>query len=153
MQGDFTRDRKAGGDTMVVGGYAEGTYSPVRCCSRAARASISGRRPMRTALSGQHATIAITLDSSRPDASGTVPSVRAGAKYDLNHRSISVARVTRVSASRRLNELHRSFRVGNDITQANPLLEARTFVRRGSGARWPRTTAASAGKAISSTTC
>jgi outer membrane receptor protein involved in Fe transport len=123
MQGDFTRDRKAGGDTMVVGGYAEATYisGPLLLTGGARVDWWSSTNAHR--IERNTATNAITLDSSAPDASGTVPSVRAGAKYDLN--SSLYLRSAGYTGFRQptLNELHRSFRVGNDITQANPLLK------------------------------
>ncbi len=123
MQGDFTRDRKAGGDTMVVGGYAEGTYvsGPLLLTGGARVDWWSSTNAHR--IERNTATNAITLDSSAPDASGTVPSVRAGAKYDLNPAIYLRGAGYTGFRQPTLNELHRSFRVGNDITQANPELE------------------------------
>ena len=69
------------------------------------------------------ATGAVTLNSSAPDASGTVPSVRAGVKYDLNETLYLRSAGYTGFRQPTLNELHRSFRVGNDITQANPELK------------------------------
>lgn len=123
MAGEFTRDRVAGGDTMVAGGYAEGTWRSGRLLlTGGARidwwSSTNAHR-----LEHNTATGAVTLNSSAADASGTVPSARAGIKYDLNEslylRGAGYAGFRQPT----LNELHRSFRVGNDITQANPELE------------------------------
>jgi outer membrane receptor protein involved in Fe transport len=123
MQGDFTRDRTAGGDTMVVGGYAEGTYisGPLLLTGGARIDWWSSTNAHR--IEHNTATDAITLDSSAPDASGTVPSVRAGAKYDLNPALYLRGAGYTGFRQPTLNELHRSFRVGNDITQANPELK------------------------------
>ena len=123
MQGDFTRDRVAGGDTMVVGGYAEGTWlsGPLLVTGGARIDYWSSTNAHRIEHNIQ--TGGLTLDSSAPDASGTVPSVRAGVKYDLNETLYLRSAGYTGFRQPTLNELHRSFRVGNDITQANPELE------------------------------
>jgi outer membrane receptor protein involved in Fe transport len=68
------------------------------------------------------ATGVTSLNSSAPDASGTVPTGRIGVRYtlapDLWLRGAAYAGFRPPT----LNELHRPFRVGNDITEANPLL-------------------------------
>ena len=123
MQGQFTRDRKAGGDTMVVGGYAEGTWlsGPLLLTAGARIDWWSSTNAHR--IEHNTATNAITLNSSAPDASGTVPSARAGIKYDLSETLYLRGAGYTGFRQPTLNELHRSFRVGNDITQANPELE------------------------------
>jgi len=69
------------------------------------------------------ATGVTTINSSAPDASGTVPTGRIGIRYtlspDLWLRTAAYAGFRAPT----LNELHRPFRVGNDITEANPLLK------------------------------
>lgn len=123
MQGNFTRDRKAGGDTLVAGGYAEATWlsGPLLLTGGARIDWWSSTNAHR--VEHDLATNAITLNSSAADASGAVPSARAGVKYDLTQtlylRGAGYAGFRQPT----LNELHRSFRVGNDITQANPELK------------------------------
>jgi vitamin B12 transporter len=123
MAGEFTRDRTAGGDTLVAGGYAEGTWlsGPLLITGGARIDWWSSTNAHR--IEHNTATDAVTLDSSAPDANGTVPSARLGVKYDLNPSLYLRAAGYTGFRQPTLNELHRSFRVGNDITQANPLLK------------------------------
>jgi len=123
MAGQFTRDRKAGGETLVAGGYVEGTWHPGQwLLTGGVRydywSSTDAHRVERNTANN-----AITLNAPTPDASGSLPSGRIGARYDLSDALyIRSAAYTGFRAPT-LNELHRSFRVGNDITQANPLLK------------------------------
>jgi outer membrane receptor protein involved in Fe transport len=123
MQGAFTRDRRAGGDTMVAGGYAEATWlSGPLLITGGARvdwwSSTNAHRVERNIQTG-----AITVDSSPPDKSGTVPSARGGIKYDLTETLYLRGAAYAGFRQPTLNELYRSFRVANDITAANPDLE------------------------------
>jgi outer membrane receptor protein involved in Fe transport len=123
MQGAFTRDRRAGGDTMIAGGYAEATWlSGPLLITGGARvdwwSSTDARRIERNIQTG-----ALTVDSSPPDKSGTVPSARGGIKYDLTETLYLRGAAYAGFRQPTLNELYRSFRVANDITAANPDLE------------------------------
>jgi vitamin B12 transporter len=123
MQGAFTRDRRAGGETMVAGGYAEATWlaGPLLLTGGARVDWWSSTNAHR--IEHNIATGAVTVNSSAPDQNGTVPSARGGIKYDLTEtlylRGAAYAGFRQPS----LNELYRSFRVGNDITGANPNLK------------------------------
>jgi outer membrane receptor protein involved in Fe transport len=66
---------------------------------------------------------AVTLNSSQPDKSDWLPSARLGVR-----RNLSDALYLRTAAyagfrPATLNELHRPFRVANDVTEANPALK------------------------------
>jgi outer membrane receptor protein involved in Fe transport len=123
VNGAFTMGRDAGGRTFVGGVYLEGAYD------QAPWIVTGGVRLDRwTSTDAQRhefvlATGATTLNSSAPDASGTVPTGRIGVRYaltpDLWLRGAAYAGFRAPT----LNELHRPFRVGNDITEANPLLK------------------------------
>ena len=123
MAGDFTRDRFAGGETSVVGGYAEASWAVgpwlVAGGARLDRwENAAGRR-----LELDRTTGLPTLDERYPDRSGEVFSGRLGVRRQLG-ADVTV-RLAAYSGFRppTLNELHRPFRVGNDLTEANAALE------------------------------
>lgn len=123
MEGDFTRDRVAGGEASVIGGYVDGSWigGPWLLAGglRLDRwENADGRRVER-----DRATGVVTLDSPSPDRSGEVVSARLGGRYAINDGvSVRAAAYTGFRPAT-LNELHRPFRVGNDITEANAALE------------------------------
>ncbi len=144
--GAYTMGRDAGGQTFVGGAYAEGAYD-------AAPWLVTGGVRLdqwRSTDAQRHefvlATGVTSLNTSSPDASGTVPTGRIGVRFtvapDLWLRG---AAYTGFRAPT-LNELHRPFRVGNDITEANPLLRPETLNGaetglggEGASARWSAT--------------
>ena len=119
----FTMGRDAGGQTFVGGVYLESAYD------QGPWLVTGGARidEWRSWDAQRHefvlATGVTTLNSSAPDASGTVPTGRIGVRYavepDLWLRAAAYAGFRAPT----LNELHRPFRVGNDVTEANPLLK------------------------------
>lgn len=123
MAGAFTRDRIAGGETSTLGAYFESAWTAgpwlVAGGLRLDRwANAEGLRTERDRASG-----AVTLDEADPDRSGEVATARLGLRRDLGQGW--AARATAYSGFRpaTLNELHRPFRVGNDLTEANAALE------------------------------
>jgi outer membrane receptor protein involved in Fe transport len=127
MSGGFTRRREAGGKTLVGGVYAEGAWDAEPWLVTGGvrldgwRSTDAFRREFDTTAG------APTLISSSPDKSGTTPTARFGARYSLN--DVLWLRGAAYAGFRppTLNELHRPFRVGNDITEANPLLKPETL--------------------------
>ncbi len=124
LAGAFTRDRRAGGRTSVAGAYAEGAWRPrgdwlVTGGARLDRWTTSeGLR-----LERDRGTGAVALEERPADRDGVVASGRLGLRREF---SGGVAwRAAAYSGFRppTLNELHRPFRVGNDITEANAALE------------------------------
>jgi outer membrane receptor protein involved in Fe transport len=67
-------------------------------------------------------TGALTLDSSAPNSSGVTPTARLGARWALTAGTYLRAAAYAGFRPPTLNELHRPFRVGNDVTEANPEL-------------------------------
>lgn len=123
MAGEFTRDRFAGGETSVMGAYAEGSWTGGPWLVAGGLRldhweNAAGRR-----LELDRATGLPTLDETYPDRSGDVFSARLGVRRELN-AGLAV-RAAAYSGFRppTLNELHRPFRVGNDLTEANAALE------------------------------
>jgi outer membrane receptor protein involved in Fe transport len=127
MNGGFTRGRLAGGKIMVGGAYLEGAYDRdawlvtggVRLDGWKAYDSVRQEWDL--------ATNAFVLNQTTPEASGTTPTARLGFRYEIN--SAVWVRAAGYGGFRppTLNELHRPFRVGNDITEANPTLKPETL--------------------------
>ena len=123
VNGAFTQGRDAGGHTFVGGVYRESAYDQ-------GPGIVTGgvRLDQWTASDAQRhefvrATGVTTLNNPTPDASGTVPTGRLGVRYSLSPdlwlRSAAYAGFRAPT----INELHRPFRVGNDVTESNPLLK------------------------------
>ena len=136
MNGTFTRDRIAGGETAVVGGYAEGSWtSDLWLVAGGIRIdhweTTNGRR-----LELDRGNGLPTLDVTDPDRSGEVVSARLAVHRDLG--AGVAARAAAYSGFRpaTLNELHRPFRVGNDLTEANAALEPETLQGVETGLSW-----------------
>lgn len=127
MGGVFTRQRTAGGRTLVGGVYAEAAWSrPDFILAAGARVdgwrSYGGvRRERDTATGG------LTLDAPPADASGTTPTARIGVRQRLSGETWARAAAYAGFRPPTLNELHRPFRVGNDVTEANAGLKPETL--------------------------
>lgn len=123
MAGAFTRGRVAGGETSVAGLYGEAAWraGPWLVAGGARLdhwANAAGRRIERDLATG-----APTLDERDPDRSGDVVSARLAVRRELDEgHSLRLAAYSGFRPAT-LNELHRPFRVGNDLTEANAGLE------------------------------
>ncbi|MDP1618776.1 TonB-dependent receptor [Phenylobacterium sp.] len=119
----FTRGRVAGGRTLVGGVYGETTYEAERLLLtgglRLDGWSARDARRIERDLNGG----AILLDSRAEDSSGATPTGRLGARLALTDTMHLRGAAYSGFRPPSLNELHRPFRVGNDITEANPDLE------------------------------
>ena len=122
INGAFTMGRDAGGKTFVGGVYVEGAYDQgpwiVTGGARVDHWIANDAQRHEFVL----ATGATTLNSSAPNDSGTVPTGRIGVRYTLTPDVWLRGAAYAGFRAPTLNELHRPFRVGNDITEANPLL-------------------------------
>jgi outer membrane receptor protein involved in Fe transport len=123
MGSAFTRNRVAGGRTMVAGGYVEGSWtSGPWLIAGGARLdgwwSLDGHR-----VETDRTTGAITFQDHPADRSGTVPSGRIAARRDLGGGLYLRAAGYSSFRPPTLNELYRPFRVGNDITESNAALK------------------------------
>jgi outer membrane receptor protein involved in Fe transport len=123
----FTRIRRAGGETAVAGAYVDASWSAAEWLVagglRVDRWENTGGFRQENTL----ATGAVLLNESDPDRSDEVVSARLALRRDLGGGY--AARVAAYSGFRpaTLNELHRPFRVGNDITEANAALTPETL--------------------------
>ncbi len=120
----FTRTRKAGGQTLVAGAYVEASDQAgpwlLAAGARVDRWSdTDGERVERVIATGVTA-----LDNRPADQDGVEPTARLGVKRDLADLGLAgLALRTAAYAGFRpatLNELHRPFRVGNNLTESNP---------------------------------
>lgn len=121
MAGAFTRGRVAGGAQTVGGLYGEAwrDFGDLRLTGGARLdhwSSFDGSRRERNLAGG-----ASTLDFTPDDADGWQPTARVGLRWagPVAVRAAAYAGFRPPT----LNELHRPFRVGNDVTEANAGLE------------------------------
>ena len=117
--GAFTRDRVAGGETSVMGGYGEASWTAGPWLVAGGLRidgweNSNGRRVERDLATGLP-----TLDEGSTDRSGEVLSARLAARRDLGGGLAARAAAYSGFRPATLNELHRPFRVGNDLTEAN----------------------------------
>ncbi|WP_374569632.1 TonB-dependent receptor [Phenylobacterium sp.] len=123
----FTRGREAGGRTAVGGVYAEATLARERLIltggARVDAWSNTGAVRRETDLS----TGALLLDQGSADNSGVTPTGRLGARYRLVEGLWLRGAAYAGFRPPTLNELHRPFRVGNDVTEANAALKPETL--------------------------
>jgi len=139
MGGDFTRLRTAGGNTLVGGVYAEGSRTTgdwlLTAGVRVDRwRSYDAKRVERDRQTGQ-----VLLDERPDDRDGVVPTARAGVRRDLDDGWFLRAAAYAGFRPATLNELHRPFRVGNDITEANGALKPERLYGIEAGTGWAGT--------------
>ncbi|CAN5167501.1 TonB-dependent receptor [soil metagenome] len=135
---DFTRDRFAGGQTSVVGGYVEGAWTGGAWLVAGGLRLDQWRNADGHRLERDRATGLATLDETYPDRSGDVTSVRLAVRRDLGDGLAARAAAYSGFRPATLNELHRPFRVGNDLTEANAALEPERLQGGEAGLSWER---------------
>ena len=137
MSGQFTRGRIAGGETSVAGAYIEGAWDDsgpwlvVGGLRWDAWENSNGRR-----LETDLATGLPTLDETDPERSGEVLSARLAVRRELGGGQALRAAAYTGFRPATLNELHRPFRVGNDLTEANAALEPERLTGVEAGWSW-----------------
>jgi len=127
MNGAFTRDREAGGKTLVAGAYVEAALDQGPWLLTGGVRVDRSRAYDAERVERDTATGAITLNSSAPNRSDTTPTGRVGVRYSVREDLYLRAAAYAGFRAPTLNELHRPFRVGNDITEANPTLKPETL--------------------------
>jgi outer membrane receptor protein involved in Fe transport len=125
----FTRLREAGGEQLYVGAFAQDGWSAstnltVVGAIRYDRWQLADGFRRETVRS----TGAVLTDSHFPDRDGDEYNGRLGARLAAN--DAIAFRAASYSGFRvpTLNELYRPFRVGNDVTEANPALKPEEFI-------------------------
>lgn len=134
LAGAFTRGRVAGGESIVAGLYGEAAWQAGPwLVAGGARfdhwANAEGHR-----IERDLATDALTLDEYDPERSGEVVSARLAVRRVLEGGHSLRAAAYSGFRPATLNELHRPFRVGNDLTEANAALQPERL--RGIEAGW-----------------
>jgi outer membrane receptor protein involved in Fe transport len=123
----FARIRRAGGETSVAGAYVDASWTAAEWLVagglRVDRWENKGGFRNENTL----ATGAVLLNETDPDRSGEVVSARLAARRDLGGGYAARAAAYSGFRPATLNELHRPFRVGNDITEANAALTPETL--------------------------
>ncbi len=123
LGGAFTRNRVAGGDADTVGAFAEATaQTPDWTLGGGLRADY-WRDSHAHRVETNAATGVTTLNRSAPDQDGVAPTARLAGTHSL-YGGLTLRAAAYVGfRPPTLNELHRPFRVGNDVTEANPQLK------------------------------
>ncbi|MBR7619315.1 TonB-dependent receptor [Phenylobacterium sp. 20VBR1] len=127
LTGAFTRGRESGGATAVAGLYAEGVLDQGDWLVTGGARVDAWRQEDAVRRERDLATGAVTLNQTSPDTSGTTPTARFGVRYRLSEASWLRGAAYAGFRPPTLNELHRPFRVGNDVTEANPTLTPETL--------------------------
>ncbi len=127
MAGDYTRDRIAGGETSVAGVYGEGSLENGPWLFAGGLRLDGWKNENGRRLERDRATGAPTLDEADPERSGEVVSARLAARRMIGGGWAGRAAAYSGFRPATLNELHRPFRVGNDLTEANAGLVPETL--------------------------
>ncbi|MFN3780386.1 MAG: TonB-dependent receptor [Brevundimonas aurantiaca] len=127
----FARGRRAGGETSVAGAYVDGSWTGGDWLVAGGLRYDRWKNEAGFRYEYTLATGAPILDETDEDRSGEVVSARLAARRDLA-AWLGEGYAWRAAAysgfrPATLNELHRPFRVGNDITEANSGLEPETL--------------------------
>jgi outer membrane receptor protein involved in Fe transport len=117
-QGAFTGDRTSGGGETVAGVYAEGSRD-LGPWLLTGGLRLDGWADYASKLVQ---TGSAPLDQHTADRGGAVPTGRLGVRRDLSRDLYVRAAAYAGFRPATLNELHRPYRVGNDVTEANPAL-------------------------------
>jgi outer membrane receptor protein involved in Fe transport len=128
MAGQFTRQREAGGRTLTAGLYASRTAVQGPWMLTGGLRADLWRSSEARRVERDLQTSAPTLELRPERVTEVVPSARAGLRRSFEGGWF--ARGVGYTGFRppTLNELHRPFRVGNDITEANPGLRLERLV-------------------------
>jgi vitamin B12 transporter len=119
----FTRGRIAGGATAIIGAYLEASHEDGPWLfAGGVRADHSAAFDARR-YEFDLATGAPTLNETPENSDEVVPSARFGARRELGPVDLRGAAYAGFRPPT-LNELHRPFRVGNDVTEANAALRS-----------------------------
>ncbi|MDP3173692.1 MAG: TonB-dependent receptor [Phenylobacterium sp.] len=123
LTGAYTRTRIAGGETSVVGLYLDGAWSHGDWLVAGGARVDRWRNSHGVRIERDVATGVVTLDERPTDRGADLFSARFGMKHEIS-QTLSI-RAAAYSGFRpaTLNELHRPFRVGNDVTEANASLQ------------------------------
>jgi outer membrane receptor protein involved in Fe transport len=134
----FNRDRYAGGSASVLGAYAEAAWTsgPWLVAGGLRLDQWTNDEGHRREI--DRATGAVLLDETYDERSGEVTSARLAIRRDLGQGVAARAAAYSGFRPATLNELHRPFRVGNDLTEANADLAPERLQGIEAGLSWDR---------------
>jgi len=134
--GGFQRVRHAGGEQTVAGIFAEHAWTPGEGMTLSAGLRLDRWRNAEGVRTERNRTDGAPLRDDRfPTRHGTVVNGRAGTDWAVTEAiSFRAAAYTGFRLPT-LNELYRPFRVGNDITEANPALDPERLIGGEAGLR------------------
>jgi vitamin B12 transporter len=118
--GTFLSGRRAGGQSLVSGLYGEAAYDLGEWLLTAGVRADYWATAQGHLLQYALATGKPSLDVSYPGRDGVVPTARLGARRNFSDGEFLRASAYAGFREPTLNELYRPFRVGNDVTDANP---------------------------------
>lgn len=127
LNGAFTRDREAGGKTMVYGAYLEAALDEGPWLVTGGVRLDRSRAYDAVRIERDRATGTVILNAPGANRSDTTPTGRVGVRYALSDAVYVRGAAYAGFRAPTLNELHRPFRVGNDITEANSTLKPETL--------------------------
>ena len=136
----FTRLREAGGEQFFAGVFAEDTWSP-----SAPLTIVGSVRADHWELNDgfrreiERATGAFRLNSRFANRDGEEINGRLGARVKLSDSFVIHSAGFTGFRVPTLNELYRPFRVGNDVTEANPALQPEHLLGGEAGFEWQGT--------------
>jgi outer membrane receptor protein involved in Fe transport len=136
----FARYRNAGGSEAFAGIFAEDTWSPAHYLT-----VVAGMRFDYWSLSegfrkeSNRLTGIVSLDSHFPDRDGIETNGRIGARIEATESLRFRGAFYTGFRVPTLNELYRPFRVGNDVTEANPALNPERLIGGEGGMDWQPT--------------
>jgi outer membrane receptor protein involved in Fe transport len=123
VNGLYTKNRVAGGDTQQIGAYVEGAWRSgpwlVTGGMRVDQWQQTNGHRVETLIS----TGAVTLNPAMANKSGVLPTARGGVRYDLGMGYYLRAAGYEGFRAPSLNELYRPGRVGNNVMEANENLK------------------------------
>ena len=133
----FTRVRRAGGEQTLAGAFAELNWQPVAQIL----ATVGGRVDSWQQSGGERRETslqngAVLRDDRFADRDGSIGTVRGAVRYEATSNVAFRAAAYTGFRLPTLNELYRPFRVGNDITEANPKLDLERVAGLDFGADW-----------------
>lgn len=127
MGGTFTRGRMAGGETSVIGGYVDASWHTGAWIIAGGLRLDEWKNENGFRFENDLQSGATTLNEADPARSDQVFSARLGVRRDLGTNGWLRASAYSGFRPATLNELHRPFRVGNDLTEANAALAPETL--------------------------
>jgi len=137
MSGQFTRRREAGGRQAFAGIFTAASYefAPGTTLDASARLDAwwlrDGRRIEKSLITG-----ATLRNDRQPDRDGIEPSFALAFNHAFTDRLGGFLSAGTSFRAPTLNELHRPFRVKNDIVEANAALDPERFISVEGGIEW-----------------